>query len=132
MMTGMKQQIDSRTDDKLSKPVVAPKLEMTDGPMLGHAPSLSAWEQSAPANPSHPPVSHWALQGYVFTYCEYYSVVLCSRGGGAVDCVQDNPHTKGFAQYSTAHAHLVQTIENLDLVLATCRRNSQLIRLAVA
>ena len=58
--------------------------------------------------------------------------MLLSRGGGAVDCVQDNFHTKGFAQYSTAHDHLVQTIENLDLLLATCRRNSQLIRLAVA
>ena len=92
-MTGMKQQIDSRTDDKLSKPVVAPKLEMTDGPMLGHAPSLSAWEQSAPANPSHPPVSHWALQGYVLTHCEYCSVVLWSWGGGAADWVNDNPHT---------------------------------------
>nr|QCF46595.1 TIFY motif family protein [Pohlia nutans] len=46
-----------QSDEDNSGRVVSPKREResTDGPLLGHHPSLSAWDKSAPASPSHHP-----------------------------------------------------------------------------
>lgn len=44
-------------EENSGRVVLSPKREResTDGPLLGHHPSLSAWENSAPSSPSHLP-----------------------------------------------------------------------------
>nr|QTY21850.1 putative jasmonate ZIM domain protein 3 [Calohypnum plumiforme] len=48
-----------QSDEDISgRVIVSPKRERetSDGPLLGHHPSLSAWDNSAPSSPSHHPV----------------------------------------------------------------------------
>lgn len=47
-------------EENAARIVVSPKREResTDGPLLGHHPSLGAWDNSAPGSPSHHSVRH--------------------------------------------------------------------------